>query len=450
VDPASTSVRDILGFVRRGAALFAENVDLALVAARFGTPLYVYSRAALAASAKELLDAPPEEAPHRIFYAVKANGTLALLELVRDLGCDFEVGSKGELARVLAVGVAPSRILYSGVGKRDDEIDAALGANVRYLSVESESELVAIARLAATRGQRAAISLRVNPEVDAATHPHIMTALAGSKFGVRLSELLPLAERALALPSIALCGLTCHVGSQIVSLEPFRAAAAEVTRLAHELVARGAPLTFVGVGGGLGVRYAEETPPSRADFIAAVRAALAPSHLDVVFEPGRALIAEAGVLVTRVVRVKSGLGRRLAIVDAGMNDLIRPALYGAYHHIEPVRQSDAAPAPTEVVGPVCESADTFGEPRLLPQLAEGDLLAIHTAGAYGFAMGSNYNGRPRPAEVLVDGDRVLLIRERERVTDLWRGERLLDGSRAPSVLAGLLDPADDGRKGEPP
>jgi diaminopimelate decarboxylase len=430
--PDSTS-----GFRRVGGELTCDGVPLAAIAARFGTPTYVYSGAAAVAALGELR-AGLGATPHQICYAVKANGNLALLELLAAHGASFDAGSVGELARVLVLSIDPSRLIFSGVGKRDDELVAALEAGVRYVGVESRAELEALARLGAERGRAVPVCLRVNPDVDAQTHPYISTGLAENKFGIPHDEAFELADWARQQPGLDPCGVSCHIGSQITTLEPFRDAARRMAAIAGSLLRRGLPLRFVGVGGGLGIRYAEEEPPSPAAYGAALGELLGPTGLTVVVEPGRAIVGSAGALLASVVRVKRGADRSFLVIDAGMNDLIRPALYGAHHGVEPVSPTEGEPAPFDVVGPVCESSDTFGRGRLLPPLAEGAVVALLGAGAYGFTMASTYNGRPRPAEVLVHEGQALLAREREGVVDLWRGEHRLDGSAAPAVLPGAL------------
>jgi diaminopimelate decarboxylase len=410
-------------FTRRDGGLACEDVQLADIAARFGTPTYVYSRATIARHV-QVLGAAMSALPHLVCYAVKANANLAVLELLRELGCGFDAVSVGELARVQKAGGDPARTILSGVGKRDDEIEAALAAGVLYVSVESAEELDAIAR----SGRRARVSIRVNPDVDAKTHPYIATGMAQNKFGVPLDEARALYRRALGISTLEMVGVTCHIGSQVTELGPFEDAARRMSALARELLDAGVPLRFVGMGGGLGIPYQDETPPPPERYGAALTSLLGPLGLTVVLEPGRVIVGNAGVLLARVVRRKSGKERRFVLVDAGMNDLIRPALYGARHRIEPVGPARGAPEIVDVVGPVCESADTFAKSLELPRLESGDLVAVRSAGAYGFAMSSQYNARPRAAEVLVDGARAVLVRRRETLEELWRGESSLDGT----------------------
>ncbi len=409
-------------FVRRGGELFAEDVSLTAIAEKFGTPTYVYSRATLERHARVLFEAL-EGVPHLVCYAIKANGNLAVLETLAQTGCGLDAVSGGELARALKVGVDPLRIIVSGVGKRDDEIEAALRAGVLYVSIESPAELEMVGAVATRLGVTARVSVRVNPEVDAVTHPYISTGLRENKFGVPYDEALALYARGMGMANVAMVGVTCHIGSQITTVGPFVDAAGKVADMARTLLAQKVPLAYVGIGGGLGIPYAAtDNPPTPAEYGAALARALKPLGLTVVLEPGRVIVGNAGVLVTRVIRVKDGADRRFVIVDAGMNDLIRPALYKARHAIEKVVDgSDEASA--TVVGPVCESSDTFAHDVVLPRVVTGDLLVFRSAGAYGFVMSSNYNARPRAAEVLVDGGNPVLVRERESIADLWRGER---------------------------
>ncbi len=431
-------------FQVKDGLLHAEGVPLSDVAARFGTPTYVYSRATLSRHVHVLQEALGQ-LPHHLCYAVKANANTAILEVLASLGCSFDAVSLGELARVLAIGVPAARTIMSGVGKRDDEIEAALLAGVLYVAVESADELAAVARIGARLGLQAPVALRVNPDVDAKTHPYIATGMAKNKFGVPMALAQDLYGEALASPHLLPCGVTCHIGSQITELEPFCDAAQRMARLTESLTAMGVPLRFVGIGGGLGIPYMDETPPSPATYGAALADILGPTGLTLVLEPGRVIVGNAGILLTRVVRKKQGAERAFVLVDAGMNDLLRPALYHACHQIVAVAPQPGPLTVADVVGPVCESADTFANAATLPPVAEGDLLAIRSAGAYGFVMSSSYNGRPRAAEVLVDGERALLVRQREQLTDLWRGEYRLDGSPATTTLpAGLPEP-----QGEP-
>ncbi len=424
-------------FIRKDGELFCEGVRLADVAARFGTPTYVYSRATLTRHV-DVLRQGFAELPHHICYAVKANGNLALLEVLAELGCDFDAVSAGELLRVLTLGVPAARCLMSGVGKRDDEIALALAAGVRYISVESEAELDAVARLAQAKGARAPVSLRVNPDVDARTHPYIATGLKENKFGIPFGEAEALYLRGARTPSLEMVGITCHIGSQITDIEPFGDAARRMRALGERLIAAGAPLRYLGMGGGLGIPYAGERPPPPERYGQLLAEILKPLGTEIVLEPGRVIVGNAGVLLSQVVRKKRGPERDFVIIDAGMNDLLRPALYKAHHAMELVAAPRGREAAVDVVGPVCESSDVFGKAQPLPPVEAGDLMVLRGAGAYGFAMSSTYNARRRPAEVLCDGDRAILVRAREGYEDLWRGERRLDGQAAPAVLAPAL------------
>ena len=423
--------------------LHVEGVALADVAARFGTPCYVYSRAALTAAYaayRDTLQAHGVADRSLICYAVKANSNLAILNLFARLGAGFDIVSGGELARVLAAGGAADRIVFSGVGKSRAEMRAALEAGIHCFNVESASELVQLSELAGSVGRRAPVSLRVNPDVDARTHPYISTGLKSAKFGVAFGEAFELYRRAAAMPHIAVKGIDCHIGSQLLDPAPAAEAAGKVLALVDRLAAAGIALEHIDLGGGLGIQYhADEPAPAPADYLAPMLEKLAGRHEKLVFEPGRSLVGNAGLLLTRVEVLKPGEEKHFAVVDAAMNDLMRPALYDAWHDIVkvgadalcvpgiPLRgpvTAKAAAMSYEIVGPVCESGDFLGHDRLLA-LNEGDLLAILSAGAYGMVMASNYNSRPRAAEVMVDGDAVHLIRRREEVAQLFALESIL-------------------------
>nr|ART40573.1 L97 [uncultured bacterium] len=406
-----------------GGALQLEQVALAAVAARFGTPCYVYSRAAVEA-AYRAYDAAFGDQPHRVCYAVKANSNLAVLNVLARLGAGFDVVSGGELARVLRAGGKAERVVFSGVGKSAEELRQALAAGIGCFNVESAAELERLNRVAGELGLRAPVALRVNPDVDAGTHPYISTGLKENKFGIPAQDALALYCRAAALPGLSIHGIACHIGSQLTDLAPLREAAGRIAALRLTLLAEGIAIEHVDLGGGLGIAYRDEVVPSAADYAAAISAPFAGSGVEISIEPGRSIVGPAGVLLTRVEYLKPGAQRNFAIVDAAMNDLLRPALYDAYHAVLPLREAGGEPTVWELVGPVCESGDFLAHARSLA-LAEGDLLALCDAGAYGFAMSSNYNTRPRPAEVMVDGDRMHLIRARETLDDLWRGEEML-------------------------
>lgn len=410
-------------FTRRSGELCAEQAPLSAIAERYGTPCFVYSRAALVHSF-ESFDRPFGNRPHLVCYAAKANSSLAILDLFARLGSGFDIVSGGELERVIAAGGDPGKVVFSGVGKRSDEIELALEKGILCFNVESESELHRISGIAAGRKQTARISLRVNPDVDPKTHPYISTGLKQSKFGVPFEDALRLYRDARGLPGIEITGVDYHIGSQITEIAPFLDALDKLLGLVARLESEGIRLHHLDLGGGLGIRYHEESPPEPATYLAAVLQRLAGRPEAILLEPGRALVGNAGLLLTRVEYLKHGAERNFAIVDAAMNDLMRPALYDAFHDILPVRSRAQTPRRYEVVGPVCESGDFLGHERDLA-MAEGDLLAIMSAGAYGMSMSSNYNTRPRAAEVMVDGSDLHLIRERETVAQLFSLERLL-------------------------
>jgi len=410
-------------FAYRDGELFAEGVPLAALADRFGTPAYVYSRAMLEDAYRRFDDAFAGT-PHLVCYAVKANSSLAILDLFARMGSGFDVVSGGELARVLAAGGDPSRVVFSGVGKTAAEMEIALAAGILCFNVESAAELDRLAAIAAKLGRRAPVSLRINPDVDARTHPYIATGLKANKFGIAHTDALALYRHAARLSSISVTGIDCHIGSQITDLGAFVEAAARIFDLVDKLEAEGIALSHVDLGGGLGVRYRDEDVIAIDAYAAAVRKAAGARRQTLLFEPGRRLVADAGVLLTRVEYLKRGDTKNFAVVDAAMNDLLRPALYDAWHAVDPARLRNAQADEWEIVGPVCESADFLARSRRLA-LEPGDLLAIRSAGAYAMAMSSNYNTRPRACEVLVDGENALPIRLRERVEDLYAQERLL-------------------------
>ena len=409
---------------RENGQLFAEGCNLSELAAQHGTPLYVYSRATLERH-WHAFDQAAGEVPHLICYAVKANGNLAVLNLLARLGSGFDIVSGGELARVVAAGGDPSKVVFSGVAKSEAEMRYALEQQILCFNLESEAELERLSRVAAEMGQIARISVRVNPDIDAGTHPYISTGLKQNKFGVPIERAVALYHQAAKLPNIEIVGIDCHIGSQLTELEPFLEAMDRLLALIDRLAAEGIHIHHLDVGGGLGVNYSDENPPHPEQYAAALKAKLAGRNLQLIFEPGRAIIANAGVLLTRVEYLKEGEERHFALVDAAMNDLIRPSLYGAWMNIIPADKSLPRPLRCyDVVGPVCETGDFLGKDRELG-LAQGDLLVVRSAGAYGFSMSSNYNARPRAAEVLVDGDTAHLVRQREPLADLWRLEQTL-------------------------
>ena len=409
---------------RENGQLFAEGCNLSELAAQHGTPLYVYSRATLERH-WHAFDQAAGDVPHLICYAVKANGNLAILNLLARLGSGFDIVSGGELARVVAAGGDPSKVVFSGVAKSEAEMRYALEQQILCFNLESEAELERLNRVAAEMGQTARISVRVNPDIDAGTHPYISTGLKQNKFGVPIERAVALYHQAAQLPNIEIVGIDCHIGSQLTELEPFLEAMDRLLALIDRLAAEGIHIHHLDVGGGLGVNYSDENPPHPEQYAAALKAKLVGRNLQLIFEPGRAIIANAGVLLTRVEYLKEGEERHFALVDAAMNDLIRPSLYGAWMNIIPADKSLQRPARRyDVVGPVCETGDFLGKDREL-SLAQGDLLVVRSAGAYGFSMSSNYNARPRAAEVLVDGDAAHLVRQREPLADLWRLEQTL-------------------------
>lgn len=411
-------------FQYRDGRLFGEDIDLAELVAEYGSPLYVYSKATITRHAEVMKKALGGH-PHMICYAVKANGNLAVLDLIARLGLGFDIVSVGELERVLRAGGEPGKVVFSGVGKRADEIRRALAVGIRCFNVESESELRRLNAIARDMGMRAPVSLRVNPDVDAKTHPYIATGLKQNKFGIDIRRAREVYLKAADLTGIEITGVACHIGSQLTSTGPFVDSLERVLKLVDRLAAERITLQHVDVGGGLGIRYRDEQPPSPDEYVDALLGALAGRRLELWLEPGRVIVGNAGVLLTRVEYLKDETEPAFAIVDAGMNDLLRPALYDAWQEILPVIPRTNTPARRyDIVGPVCETADFLGRERMLA-LSEGDLLAIRAAGAYGFAMASQYNARPRPAEIMVDGDRAHLVRSRESVDDLMAGERRL-------------------------
>jgi diaminopimelate decarboxylase len=403
--------------------LYAEAVPLARIAERHGTPCYVYSRAALT-EAFRTFDGAFSQRDHLVCYAVKANSNLAILNLFARLGSGFDIVSGGELERVLAAGGDARKTVFSGVGKSEPEMRRALTAGIHCFNIESASELERLDRIAGAMGKIAPVSLRVNPDVDAGTHPYIATGLRQNKFGVPYRDALALYRRAVRLPHLRVQGIGCHIGSQLTDVAPFAAALQRILDLVDRLQRENIVLSHIDVGGGLGIRYRHETPPAAADYARALLGELATCPHSLLLEPGRALTGNAGILLTRVEYLKHGEEKNFAIVDAAMNDLLRPALYDAWHDVLPVAEADGVSQPYEIVGPVCESGDFLARDRAL-RVREGDLLAIMSAGAYGMSMSSNYNTRARPAEVVVDGAAIYLVRERESIAQLMENEVLL-------------------------
>ena len=410
-------------FAYQNGELHAEGVPVAGIAAEHGTPCFVYSRAALTNAFRDF-DAAFASRDHLICYAVKANSSLAVLNVFARLNCGFDIVSGGELERVIAAGGDPRKTVFSGVGKTISEMRRALELDILCFNVESESELLRLNQVAGELGRLAPVSLRVNPDVDARTHPYIATGLKKNKFGVPYRDALDLYRRARQMKHLAIHGIDCHIGSQLTETAPFVAALQKVLDLADALEREGVVCTHFDLGGGLGIRYHDETPPAIADYARELQRLLGGRPQKLLFEPGRALTGNAGLLLTRVEYLKHGEEKHFAVVDAAMNDLMRPSLYDAWHEVLPVNKGSGTPACYDVVGPVCESGDFLARDRELV-LAEGDLIAIMSAGAYGMSMSSNYNTRPRAAEIMVDGASAHLIRERESVAELMALEKIL-------------------------
>ena len=410
-------------FQYRDGVLYAEDVALPRIAEAHGSPCYVYSRATLERHWLAF-DSALGDHPHLICYAVKANSSLAVLNVLARLGSGFDIVSVGELERVLRAGGEPSRVVFSGVGKRAEEMRRALEVGIRCFNVESEAELRRLNQVAGELGVEAPVSIRVNPDVDAQTHPYISTGLKENKFGVDIQAAPALYRQAADMAHLRVVGVDCHIGSQLTQLSPFVDALKRVLELARTLEAEGIGLDHLDLGGGLGVRYRDETPPLPDAYARALFEGLADTRYEILLEPGRAIAGNAGVLLTRVEYLKHTPHKDFAIVDGAMNDLIRPALYGAWQEIVPVAPREGAARRYDVVGPVCETGDFLGKDRDLV-LAEGDLLAVRSAGAYGYTMSSNYNTRPRAAEVMVDGDQAHLITRRETLEELFARETVL-------------------------
>ncbi|MGZ5052066.1 MAG: diaminopimelate decarboxylase [Methylobacter sp.] len=411
-------------FNYQNGELYAEDVAVQDIVYKYGSPCYIYSRATLERHWHAFDRAFGEQA-HLICYAVKANSNIAILNLLARLGSGFDIVSLGELERVLAAGGDPKKIVFSGVGKREDEILAALKAGIRCFNIEVSGELDRIDRLAGQLGVVAPVSFRVNPDVDAKTHPYISTGLKENKFGIDIQQALIEYRRAAAMPNIDVVGIDCHIGSQLTDTTPFLDALGKILDLVAVLESEGIKLHHLDLGGGLGICYKDEEPPHPSDYIQAVLKRLGRTDFEILLEPGRAIVGNAGILVTQVEYLKPTANKNFAIVDAAMNDLVRPSLYSAWQNIIPINQhSDAEEVTWDIVGPVCETGDFLGKNRTL-KIAPGDLLAVRSSGAYGFTMSSNYNSRPRLAEVLIDGDTMHLIRERETIAQLWAGEHLL-------------------------
>jgi len=406
-----------MAFDDRDGVLCAEGVSLEDIARDYGTPCYVYSRAAIERAYATYTTALAGR-PALLCYSVKSNSNLAVLALLARLGAGFDIVSGGELARVIAAGGDPKKTVFSGVGKTEAEIAGALQAGILCLNLESEAELERVAAVAARLGRRAPVAFRVNPDVDAKTHPYISTGLRQNKFGIAQGDAEALYRRAAALSSIEIVGIGCHIGSQLTDAAPLAEAATRVGALAERLAAAGIRLSHIDLGGGIGIRYGDEPAPPVAGMVAAMLERLGARRETLIIDPGRSIVGNAGVLLTRIEYVKPGEAKNFLVVDAAMNDLLRPSLYGAWHAVRPVRERGGTPTVYDVVGPVCESADFLAKDRSLAA-APGDLLAVLSAGAYGMAMSSNYNSRPRAAEVMVDGSRAHLVRKRETLESLY-------------------------------
>lgn len=413
-------------FQYRGDDLYCEEVPVARIASEVGTPVYIYSHATLTRHFR-IFDEAFADVPHLTCFALKANANLAVLKLFSDLGGGLDVVSAGELFRGLKVGVPTQRIVYAGVGKSREEIAYALKSDILMFNVESGQELRLIHDVAAGMGVRARVALRVNPDVDPKTHPYISTGLKKSKFGIDIGQALLEYEAARALPSLDVVGIHQHIGSQITEIRPFVDALEKTASLVRTLRERGTEIRYLDVGGGLGITYKDEEPPLPAEFARALIGVIRDLDVTIVLEPGRVLVGNAGILVTRVLYTKQTPAKNFLVVDAGMNDLARPSLYGSYHAIQPLRRVAGRPEVTvDVVGPICESGDFLAKDRGLPRCEPGELLAVMSAGAYGHTMSSNYNARPRAPEVMVCGSGYHVVRERETFEDLVRGERTLD------------------------
>ena len=413
-------------FEYRNGEMFAEGVALKRIAREVGTPAYVYSLATLKRHFK-VFDEAFARARHIVCFSVKANSNLALLRAFAKQGSGFDIVSGGELFRALKVGADPKKIVFSGVGKKKQEIEYALDAGILMFNVESEQELLVLNEIAAGIGKKAPISLRVNPDVDPQTHPYISTGMKKAKFGVDIKKSLETYRRAAALSNVEVVGVDCHIGSQLTSVTPFVDALAKVREyldrvLAGEMKKEGAEIRYLDLGGGLGINYHDETPPLPDEYAKAIIDGVQGLDITLILEPGRVIVGNAGILLTEVQYIKETDTKKFIIVDGGMNDLIRPALYGSYQAIQPVVETHAPKIVADVVGPICESGDFFAKDREMVRPARGDLLAVMSAGAYGFTMASNYNSHPKPPEVLVDGDQYYIVRGRESFEDLIKGE----------------------------
>jgi len=408
----------------KGGELYAEDIPVKSLAERFGTPLYIYSQKTIERHVMAYKEAF-KDINHIVCYAVKANSNLSILRLLKRLGCGADVISGGELFRAIRAGISPKKIVYAGVGKTEEEIREAIKAGILMFNVESPEELKEINRIAGAIKKKAPVALRVNPDIDAKTHPYISTGLRKHKFGIPIEEALENYLIASRMENIEIKGIHKHIGSQITDVLPFRDALKNILSLVKELDSKGIRIRYIDMGGGLGISYKDEEPPHPSELARAVKPLLKGMEATLIVEPGRSIIGNAGILVTKVLYHKKTREKNFIIVDAGMNDLIRPTLYGAYHEIVPLRRQKTERIVADIVGPICESGDFFAKDREIEAPPKGEYLAIMSAGAYGFSMSSNYNSRPRPAEVLVNGKKALLIRKRESYRDLLRHEILV-------------------------
>jgi diaminopimelate decarboxylase len=410
-------------FQYKGNELHAEDVAIKEIVAMVGSPLYIYSRATLERHFNAM-DEAFSALPHTICFSVKANSNLAVLKTFINLGGGVDIVSGGELFRALKAGVEPQKVVYSGVGKKDEEIEYALSSDILMFNVESEQELDRINGIAGRLGKKAGIAIRVNPDVDPETHPYISTGLKKAKFGINIERSIGQYKRAMAMDNLQILGVDCHIGSQLTKISPFVDAIKKLKRLISSLREMGVGLRYLDLGGGLGIRYGEEEPPLPTEYGKAVVEETRDLGLHLLFEPGRNLVGNAGILVAKCLYTKEGEEKNFVIVDAAMNDLARPSLYGSYHGVQAVTTDQEGCIVADIVGPICESGDFLAKDREIPNFKQGNLLAFMSAGAYGFTMSSNYNSRPRVAEVMVDGDSFEVIRERETLDELIRGERI--------------------------
>jgi diaminopimelate decarboxylase len=410
-------------FQYRGKELYAEEVAVRDIVAKVGSPVYIYSHATLERHFKAM-DGAFADVPHTICYSVKANSNLAVLRTFGNLGGGVDIVSGGELFRALKVGIYPGKVVYSGVGKRDEEIEYALNSGILMFNVESEQELDRINEIAGRLGKKAGIAIRVNPDVDPGTHPYITTGLKNAKFGITIERAIEEYRRARDMANVEIIGIDCHIGSQLTKLAPFIDSIIKLKRVIATLVEMGITLKYFDLGGGLGIQYNEEEPPLPIDYGKAIIEATRGLGLHLIFEPGRNIVGNAGILAATCLYTKDRDDKHFIIVDAGMNDLTRPALYGSFHGVQAVRKDQDGLVVADIVGPICESGDFLVKEREVPMFRQGDLMAFMSAGAYGFAMSSSYNSRPRVAEVMVKGSQFEVVREREKVEDLIRGERI--------------------------